>query len=450
MFGNKVNGDRGVVDHRDTGGVFNDYWSSPAGFRHQHQARSLRGALVSVDQEPQQKGRSGTRQAVAFREAARRGWVSRRSAGWPRAPLALDLTFRTTRKQPPRLERLAKHYLDLLEGSTDDAGPIALYPNDSKVKLLFVRGSHAWRPESSTVEPCIDLMCRTRADAIAELEAAHELAIRFPELDHWDDDEGHGDWADWDAEDWTWLRGDRDHRDPDPQLTARLRLFSLGCRQERFLRDNDRHLTFLFRHGSRELLAERAPLPPPGLQSSVAYRALQADRAAQSEDLMRQLDLMHVRLPPLPTTAGTGAAFRANLREAYEAFLGRFPLLRPLVVPLRVTMLVVPGLKSKTGKDLDNVALDVLPAIQEVFKPPLQQSLLWELDGEGDQQQPSGVTGTLPERVGVTSFQVIELRRRKHHPREGSLRVVFGDGLNMDSLWTAAAKDVGRFLDRLE
>lgn len=436
--------------------MFNDYWSSPAGFRHQHLARSLRAVLVSVDQEPQQKGRSGTRQAVAFREAARQGWVSRRSAGWPRAPLALDLAFRTTRRQPPRLERLAKHYLDLLEGSTDDAGPIALYPNDSRVKLLFVRGRRAWRPERSSADPCIDLVCRTRADAIAELEAAHELAVTFPELDDWNDDESQEDWAGWDAQDWGWVKGDRGQRDPEPQLSARLRLFSLGCCQERFLRDNDRHLTFLFRQGARELVAGRAPLLPPGLQSSEAYRALQADVAAQRDDLMRHLDLMHVRLPPLPTTAGTGAAFRANLREACEGFLDRFPLLRPLVVPLRVTILVVPGLKSETEKDLDNIALDVLPAIHDVFKPPLERvsdpesPLLWALDEEGGQQQPSSVTGTLAEPVGVASFQVIELRRRKHHPAEGSLRVVFGDGQNMDSLWTAASKDVGRFLERLE
>ena len=128
---------------------------------------------------------------------------------------------------------------------------------------------------------------------------------------------------------------------------------------------------------------------------------------------MRQLDHMHVRLPPLPTTVGTSAAFRTNLREACEVFLGRFPLLRPLVVPLRVTMLVVPGLESNTEKDLDNIALDVLPAIQEVFKPPLDRisdpepPLLSEPE-KGDQEQASGVTRTVPERVGVTSFQVIE------------------------------------------
>ena len=54
-----------------------------------------------------------------------------------------------------------------------------------------------------------------------------------------------------DAEDWTSVMGNRDQ--PDPQQTARLRLLSLGCRQERFLRDNDRYLTFLFREGARVL-----------------------------------------------------------------------------------------------------------------------------------------------------------------------------------------------------
>lgn len=411
---------------------------------------------MSVQQEPQQKGRSGSRQAAAFREAARRGWVSGRSIGWPRAPLALDLMFRTTRKQPPRLERLAKHYLDLLEVSAGDAEAVALYPNDRKVRLLFVRASHAWRPEGPSVDPGIDLICRTRADAIADSEAARALAIRFPELDDWDDE---GDGGDWDPDDLALDLGDHDRSDVSPQLAAKLRLLSLRSRQERFLRENDRHLTFLFRHGARDLLTGRVP-QPPGLQSPEAYqalqayRALQADLAAQRDEFMRQIDLMHVRLPPLPTTAGSRAEFRDNLRAACEEVLGRFPLLAPLAVPLRVTMLVVPGLGSKAAKDLDNIALDVLPAIQEVFEPPLERigdSGPPLVPGLADcDQRSNDVTGLLPERVEITSFQVIELRRRKHHPPEGFLRVVLGDGQNMHSLWTAAAQDVDRFLDRLE
>ena len=49
--------------------------------------------------------------------------------------------------------------------------------------------------------------------------------------------------------------------------------------------------------------------------------------------------------------------------------LVRGPVLAPARVPLKVILLVVPPQQGK-DKDLDNLALTTLPAVQEVLRPP--------------------------------------------------------------------------------
>lgn len=77
-----------------------------------------------------------------------------------------------------------------------------------------------------------------------------------------------------------------------------------------------------------------------------------------------------VSVPPLPTEPGTTAGFLEDVRVELEAFRRRWPALRPLVVPVKVTFLVIP---PSQGKDLDNIALTLLPIIHEVLKPHIAQ-----------------------------------------------------------------------------
>jgi Holliday junction resolvase RusA-like endonuclease len=72
-----------------------------------------------------------------------------------------------------------------------------------------------------------------------------------------------------------------------------------------------------------------------------------------------------VELPPLPLQKGGGAVFESAVREAFRAFVNARPDLQPLVVPLRITVLVVPP-ADRTGraKDLDNILVSVLTALE--------------------------------------------------------------------------------------
>jgi hypothetical protein len=124
------------------------------------------------------------------------------------------------------------------------------------------------------------------------------------------------------------------------------------------------------------------------------------------------------------------------------------PTFRHLVVPIKATLLVVP---PRQGKDLDNVALDVLPIVHEVLRPHVEPWLNSPLFGQFDDLRDPEATTEREEALkrlksinaqSVTAFQVIALSRTPHHPPGGMLRLTFGLGDGLDhttqSLWARA------------
>jgi hypothetical protein len=52
------------------------------------------------------------------------------------------------------------------------------------------------------------------------------------------------------------------------------------------------------------------------------------------------------------------------VREAFRAFVNARPDLQQLVVPLRITVLVPPADRTGRAKDLDNILVSVLTALE--------------------------------------------------------------------------------------
>lgn len=429
------------------------YWESLAGFRHQHRWREARHVLAWIRHEPERKGPRGARSAGAFRRAVRTDSADGGRKLWPQARLALSLDFTTTRKQPPNIERLAKHYLDLLgDHQGDDDGPL-LYRDDRQVKMLYVSCHHRWDPDAPSEPGSIHLDCCSRADAIGALEAAYELEVFHDGSTREEDD---------------WVQ---DERDPSRQfegarqleesgdahlkrMAADIRFDALRAYQESFLQSSDRWLSRLFRSRGRELVTGK----PATWEQRIGRRSDSETRLRPQmqwtptslQDELR--GFFQVPLPGLPAQPGDRAKFKRNLDEACHRFLQAHLSLSPLVVPLRVTILVVPP----HGKDLDNLALEVVPLINRHFRPHQEP---WLLDGP-DVGLPAGLRNRDRERerqlarlrsVGeysVWAYQVIELHRRPDHPAEGWASVVLGHGENRHSVWGEAEDYVTRQLQQ--
>jgi hypothetical protein len=83
-------------------------------------------------------------------------------------------------------------------------------------------------------------------------------------------------------------------------------------------------------------------------------------------------------MPSLPARLGEDASFRADLDAQLAAFAERWPVVVPLEQQLNVTILVVPPVYSRKQvaapgwrleKDLDNLALVVVPALDCRLRP---------------------------------------------------------------------------------
>jgi hypothetical protein len=174
-------------------------------------------------------------------------------------------------------------------------------------------------------------------------------------------------------------------------------------------------------------------------------KPLPADYAAQlpqeirdflggGEDIDRGLLLSNpltVELPPLPQAIGASADFTRQVRERLQSYRKRWRLFSPLVVPIKVTFLVVPPAQ---GKDLDNIALTVLPIVRDVLKPHVEPHLLApEHPDEPDPDREKALARLRSLNAeSVSAYQVIELPRAPQDPPEGVLRLALG----AHSIWS--------------
>ncbi|MEZ0073576.1 hypothetical protein [Planotetraspora sp. GP83] len=132
-------------------------------------------------------------------------------------------------------------------------------------------------------------------------------------------------------------------------------------------------------------------------------------------------------------------AFTRALREQLEEFRAQHPLFTSLVVPVKVTFLVVP---PEQGKDLDNIARVALPVVHDVLRPHIEPYLLAP---QPPDEEPKPWREEALRRLrslnanSVAAYQVIELPRAPHDPREGVLRFALGSTHSYRSWWDQAA-----------
>ncbi|WDZ84034.1 hypothetical protein [Micromonospora cathayae] len=211
-------------------------------------------------------------------------------------------------------------------------------------------------------------------------------------------------------------------------------LFRLRERTQRVLLDSaDQLISHALRAAPYRIAGARRPRDPAGdgepwqlLHQAMRHRDIGWDHLLSGP--------LTVPMPGLPTASGERSRFRDEVRRQLEEFRRRRPILDPLVVPLKITILVVP---PEQGKDLDNIALDVLPTAHEVLKPHVEPWLLAPTFGEiGEHREKALRRMRSINAQSVTTYQVIELQRIPEDPEAGLLRLALGRGDQYDSFWT--------------
>lgn len=370
-------------------------------------------------------------------------------------PLALDLFFTSTRKNPAAIHRMAKWTLDALEPACADRPGDrlpSLYRNDRQVKLLHVSMRQNWTADAETAasrEPSTFIHAQPLRDVVEDMRIAVQLGS---------DDEDDGDYPPLDFHD-LW---DTDRPVPatDP-AAARVQAFLADWNrfghaeqtQTNLLISMDRYVDNALASAPYHVAGTRRP-SLPGRQQHLADLN---DQIGQWEDERWNSLLsfpLALPLPGLPESSHERETFREALRLSLEEFRQRWPSLRTLVVPIKVTLIVVP---PRQGKDLDNLALDVLPAVHDILRPHVEPRLtspVFTHFNDGADEVLQRERGSWLKRLksinqqSVTAYQVIELNRMPHHPPGGFLRLTLGlgDGLHhtTNSPWKRADKRMWR------
>lgn len=455
------------------------------------QAYWIRALRLQVDGEPEQKGARGKRGAAGFQKQVVERMVALRRRAFT-GPIALDLRFRSTRKNPPTIYKIAKNVLDLL-GSADPAVQpprrSVLYRDDRQVKFLYVELHQEWADgreavsgwaapnsvdawQTGTTHDADPLKALGGDGALAKAEvytqlspakvgstflvarpyrdvlAAFRLAGRL--RDCYDNvDESSPFWSPKppvDFDDDAVSRMEADERAEWAWAGSVIRFHQLARSQEAILGAIE---SSLFEGLCAYFESLKVSIPS---SSNQPYREQfeKLTEAAQASSRHYLLsDPFTLPLPGLPRADGEAKEFAQTTREKLQKFKEEWPLLTPLLVPVKITLLVVP---PHQGKDLDNIARKVLPIAHEVLKPHIAPYLLTP------QHPEHGYASWHAEALqrlrslnanSVVAYQVIELPRSPQDPPEGVLRLALGP-VTHRSWWEHAANFVEKKLDRID
>lgn len=416
----------------------------------QRQARRRRTVRARIPGEPQRKGRGGKRAAVAFQSAVIDRMKQRRPFS---GPIALDLHFVALRKNPPSIHQLAKYALDVLgaaEPENIERGRRSiLYYDDRQVKLLYVDLDQGWRREpliefGNLYEPTTFMIARRARDAMADLASAYTLRGQkeedFPAPGYYS--------YPGDAELFTYPEtpDDFDLR-PVPQFS------SVDEELTTFLNEHNRFDAI--RSAQEHLLGSADASFSIELASRIYEASTSGELGTFGERFREQRwpglgilsNLVTIPLSGLPQSAGATIEFEHSIRTQLQAFQAKNAIFRSLLVPLKITFVVVP---SKQGKDLDNIALTALPIAHEILRPHIEPFLLAPTY-KGSEPDPWRVEALARLRslnaYSVRAYQVIELPRISSDPPEGQLRLSLGLHSGW-SLWDRAADNVDQAVKR--
>ena len=184
--------------------------------------------------------------------------------------------------------------------------------------------------------------------------------------------------------------------------------------QETLLRNTDAQVACALRQSPESIAGARPQRRP--LAENAAFRSIYEDlnelHAQNRHTLLT--NPINIPMPSLPRISGERKSFKANIRRELEQWRARWPIFQPLLVPLKMTFLVIPS--EQGGKDLDNLALEVLPLVHEVLRPqPTSWLLRFPLLTAEDRMEDNRARSRL-RFLGVnsvTAFEVIELQRRQ-------------------------------------
>jgi hypothetical protein len=411
--------------------------------------RRQRRFVVMLEQQPQSK-KIKAADAITFQRAVlERLEVAGQSAY--RGNVFLQMDFYSSAKDPPAIYRLPKNYLDLLGKPRDDSGidrTRLLYRDDRQVKALIVR----YHLGDRSSNPGVWVSAEPFRDFLADVDLVKRVSL--------DDFENERDW-------WRGLSADefRDgpsHRSEDCDREGFRQLADFERDRECVLRHlgNDAYESLremLRMSAHQEILQQRDRLICPGVLH--AFQNTPRNNGKPHGAFLNQLTFQMrnmtlgspftLELHHAPHRKGDGDAFKVALRTALNGFKKSYHFLFPLASTLNVTILMIPP--KDGGKDLDNLATLILPALHEIWAPPSSFAHAYNTDRIMDKsirEYWENARNQLPKALkhSIIEYRAFELPRLPEDPDDGFVRLAVGQGMRPISF----REDIDEYLDKWE
>jgi hypothetical protein len=352
-----------------------------------------------------------------------------------RGPIFLQLEFFNRSKTPPSIYSLSKNYLDLLEKPRSNSGihrSGLLYRNDRQVKALVVH----YHLDSPFDTPQIWVKAEPFRDFVADVG----LVARVRSNDFHDNDD-----------DWILTSHANDFREEpfheDDNWNHEFEhLIEFEQRKEWWLQSLGRNAYEAQRkmmrfHAQQEHL-RRTELSVCRELHMIFGECLKRTGEPHYERFLRiakvSRDMMLappfvVNLHHAPHREGDSLVFKQAVRSALQSFKNNNPLLFPLSSLLNVSILMIPP--EGGGKDLDNLARLVLPAVHEIWMPPSDLARALQIEAVGDANVRdfwAAELAALPKepKHSITMYHAFALPRLPDDPKEGFVRLALGEGSN--------------------
>lgn len=352
-----------------------------------------------------------------------------------RSSVIAEMTFETTSQNPPHIHTVVKNYQDLFEKSEDKSirRNHLIYQDDKKIYGLSVR--YHFGDSKPRIRACFAPF----RNFLLDLDLANDIISR----DYSFKTECYDLKEQLDE-----IQGRRQSNGYDDSL-EKLRNFINN--KEMFVQTfgEEAYNSMLLSHrmsaqeyllgnfglGVRDLYLFYMPLiieQKFGRKITVSNKKLENIPAITSEWIAASP--IRIQLPNAPLEDGDTKIFKRDIRASLSAFHQKHLIFKPLHIPVNLNILYKPPKKSNPDyNDLDNIMRKIVPAFNEIFKPPSTHTSHVNIDGIKDKKLCNSlrkIQERIPKsiRTSVSGYDIFKMPRAPEDDSEGYLTASFSSG----------------------
>lgn len=353
--------------------------------------------------------------------------------------IILEIDFYTAEDYPPPIQTLVKNYLDLLHKPMPEIDNLKdiLFKDDSQIRIL-IANYHLNRIGKN--EAKIEIKAYRYSHFIKDVELADRILHQDFDDDNYDPD---------DEKEENYAHDIEYYFEELSNLEDNNRKGFYKTNQETY----ELQKSMIMQRLQEQYLKSKA-LSVDDIISILEASHISKAKYLPKDEIDNLLELARSFIPMktgyieaggAPMEKGDTKIFREKLKESINEFKKNHKILFPLLHPISIVGFHTPP--KRNIADLDNLARQITPFVTEIFKPPLSytpKSTLKHLSPS--QRKAIELAQKFPEN-GITSYQMIQIPRKKDSPEKGSVNFFMTDGYpNLNNIW----RSIDRLIDEWE